>query len=505
MNQALADKLKTLPASPGVYFHKDQSGEVIYVGKAAVLKNRVRQYFSSSPKDLKTTKLVQHIAMTDWIETDSEIDALFLENEMIKRYLPKYNILLRDDKNNSYVRINFHDEYPLVTTTRAPADDGANYIGPFYGGAPLRKALRYLRKTFPYLAKPGDRQSALLKQLGLVPSGSSTDYRADLHQLVRYLKGGRVKLQREITKEMKQASDRQDYETALRLRNKLTSLNELRRQIIFGRDEFMDISKDKALMEAKQLFQLADIPRRLECYDISHQSGQNVVGAMVVATNGVADKREYRKFQIHRHRNDDFAAMAEVMERRFSPRHLSWGVPDLIIVDGGEPQLRAVHRLVLNIPLVGLAKRNDELIVSKHYSHIRPEGIQHLLANPEPGVLVTDRGDYYSLNFHLGAHHSASHSFTMLGETTVNRYTDLLKLLQRLRNESHRFAISYHRSLKTRGQTGNLLESIPGVGPATRRKLLRRFGSVQQVRQSEEAELARVVGAKLAHRIKSRL
>ena len=149
-----------------------------------------------------------------------------------------------------------------------------------------------------------------------MPSDSSADYRADLHQLVRYLKGGRVKLQREITGEMKQASDRQDYETALRLRNKLTSLNELRRQIIFGRDEFMDISKDKALMEAKQLFQLADIPRRLECYDISHQSGQNVVGAMVVATNGVADKREYRKFQIHQRRNDDFAAMAEVMERR---------------------------------------------------------------------------------------------------------------------------------------------------------------------------------------------
>ena len=505
MNQALSDKLKTLPNSPGVYFHKDAKGEVIYVGKASVLKNRVRQYFNNSPKDNKTTKLVQNIAMTDWIETDSEIDALFLENEMIKRYKPKFNILLRDDKNNSYVRINFKDDWPTVTTTRVPLDDGADYIGPFYGSAPLKKALHYLRRSFPYLTKTSERNSALLQQLRLIPTGSSKEYKADLHSLVRYLKGERIKIQREIEHDMKQAAKELDFERAAKLRNKLTSLNELRRQIIFGRDEFMDISKDKALHGAQQLFQLNDIPRRIEGYDISHQGGQDVVGSMVVVTNGVADKREYRKFKISRNKNDDFAAMAEVMTRRFSPRHIAWGMPDLIVVDGGQPQINAITDKVLGLPIVGMAKENDEIIVSKTDSHLDTAKIQQLATHPEPGIIITDHGDYYAVNLHAGARHSAGHSFTFLGSTDVNHYTDLLKLLQRLRDESHRFAITYHQSLKRKRQTSSELEEIPGVGPATRRKLLRHFGSVSNIRQASEADLALVVGAKLAHIIHSTL
>lgn len=502
MNQALRDKLKTLPNSPGVYFHKDANGEVIYVGKAAVLKNRVRQYFNNSPKDNKTTKLVQNIAMTDWIETDSEIDALFLENEMIKRYKPKFNILLRDDKNNSYVRINFKDKWPTVTLTRVPLDDGAEYIGPFYGSAPVKKALRYLRRTFPYLTKSSEHNSALLKQLHLIPAGNSKDYKSDLHTLARYLKGERVKIQRELEKEMNHAAKNLDFERATELRNKLTSLNELRRQIIFGRDEFMDISKDKALHGAQQLFNLENIPRRIEGYDISHQSGQNVVGSMVVVTNGVSDKREYRKFKISRNKNNDFAAMAEVMTRRFSGRHLSWGMPDLIVVDGGAPQISAVANEVLGLPLIGMAKDNDEIIVSKNDSHIDTSKIAELSINPPAGMAVTDYGDYYAINLHAGARHSAGHSFTFLGSTEINPYTDLLKLLQRLRDESHRFAITYHQSLKQRQQTTSKLEDIPGVGPATRRKLLRHFGSIARIKVASEHELADVVGAKLAHDIK---
>ena len=505
MNQALSDKLKTLPNSPGVYFHKDAKGEVIYVGKASVLKNRVRQYFNNSPKDNKTTKLVQNIAMTDWIETDSEIDALFLENEMIKRYKPKFNILLRDDKNNSYVRINFKDEWPTVTTTRVPLDDGAEYIGPFYGSAPLKKALRYLRRSFPYLTKASEQNSTLLQQLHLVPTGDSKEYKTDLHSLVRYLKGERIKIQKEIEQDMKRAAKQLDFERAAKLRNRLTSLNELRHQIIFGRDEFMDISKDKALYGAQQLFQLDQIPRRIEGYDISHQSGQDVVGSMVVATNGVADKREYRKFKISRNKNDDFAAMAEVMTRRFSPRHLSWGMPNLIVVDGGQPQINAVADKVLNIPIIGMAKDNDEIIVSKSGSHISMDKIKQLASQPEPGITITDNRDYYSINLHAGARHPASHSFTFTGSTDINHYTDLLKLLQRLRDESHRFAITYHQSLKRKRQTASELEDIPGVGPITRRKLLRKFGSVSGIRQASQAELALVVGDKLAQIIHSAL
>lgn len=505
VNSELKVKLKTLPNSPGVYFHKDATGEVIYVGKASVLKNRVRQYFNNTPKDTKTSKLVSNIDMTDWIETDSEIDALFLENEMIKRYKPKFNILLRDDKNNSYVRINLKDEWPTVTVTRVPLDDGAEYIGPFYGSTPIKKALRYLRKSFPYLTKISERNSTLLKQLHLVPAGDSSEYKVDLRHLARYLKGERIQIQRELERKMKQAATNLEFEKATELRNKLTSLNELRRQIIFGRDEFMDISKDQALIGAKDLFELDDTPRRIEGYDISHQGGRDVVGSMIVFTNGVADKREYRKFKISHDKNDDFAAMREVMFRRFSPRHISWGMPSLIVVDGGEPQLNAVAEAVLDLPIIGLSKDNDEIIVSKICSHINLNRIKALATTRTPGVSITDLGNAYSINLHVGAKHTAGHSFTFTGSAITNQYTDLLKLLQRLRDESHRFAVTYHQSLKKKRQTSTVLDDIPGVGPVNKKKLLRQFGSVVNIRNASEAELSKCVGPKLGHAIKQHL
>lgn len=503
MNPDLQAKLKTLPTSPGVYFHKNAEGEVIYVGKAAVLKNRVRQYFNNSPKDIKTSKLVANIAMTDWIETDSEIDALFLENEMIKRYKPKFNILLRDDKNNVFVRIDFKSDWPTVTTTRSPLDDGAEYIGPFYGGASIKKALRYLRKSFPYLTKQSEHQSALLRQLKLVPDDDSKQYHHDLRNLAHYLKGGRIQIQKSLEREMKQAAAKLDFERASQLRDKLLNLNELRKQIIFGREEFIDIAKDQALFGAKELFNLSDLPRRIEAYDISHHSGRDVVGSMVVATNGVADKREYRKFKISANQNDDFGSMREVMTRRFSPRHVNWGWPDLLIVDGGAPQLTAIHDVVHDIPLVGLAKENDELIVLKQHSHLDISRIEQLLYTKIDGVLITDHGSYYAINLHEGAYHSAGHSFTMTGSTVINPYTDLLKLAQRLRDESHRFAITYHQSLKQKRQITSWLDDIPGVGPTTRKKLLRHFGSVSKIQLADQSEIAKIVGTKLASTIAS--
>ena len=169
MNPALKEKLKTLPAAPGVYFHKDKTGEIIYVGKAAVLKNRVRQYFQNGPKDPKTTALVAEINDTDWIVVDTEMDALFLESEMIKRYMPKWNILLRDDKTVSYIRIDMNNEIPYLSFTRIPMDDKATYIGPFYGKSIVEKAVRTLRKIFPYYDRPYDGKKSLNTDLGLTP------------------------------------------------------------------------------------------------------------------------------------------------------------------------------------------------------------------------------------------------------------------------------------------------------------------------------------------------
>jgi excinuclease ABC subunit C len=210
MNRVLEKKLKNLPTTPGVYFHKGSQGQIIYIGKAANLRNRVRQYFQKSrTRDLKTDALVAEIADVDWTELESEADALFLEAELVKRYLPPYNILLRDDKSLLYVRIDYKSDYPTVTTVRRPLDDGAQYFGPYLNGYALKKALRYLRRAFPYAtSRPVNQKRAnLLYHIGLDPGledgrTSLADYRANLRKLIQYLKGERVALVRQIDSEM---------------------------------------------------------------------------------------------------------------------------------------------------------------------------------------------------------------------------------------------------------------------------------------------------------------
>jgi excinuclease ABC subunit C len=490
MNKALEAKLKTLPRSPGVYFHKSASGEIIYVGKAAVLKNRVRQYFQSSrDMDIKTQALVAEIDDTDWIETESEIDALFFESEMVKRYMPRYNILLRDDKSQSYVRIDMKSEWPSVSFTRNPADDQAEYFGPFYNGFALKKALRYLRRTFPYYTKTpkeGERPS-LDAHLGLAPIDMTSDeYHAELRKLISYLKGNRVQLMKELERDMKVAAALQNFELATKLRNRLYNLKELQRRIMFGDKEFLDISKDKALSQLVDLFGLTKAPARIEGYDISHMSGTNVVASMVVFTNGVSDRANYRKFKMTKQQNDDYASMYETVLRRTSEKNMkSWGKPELLLIDGGKGQLEAAIRALeerqLQLPVVSVAKREEEIIVHKTRSGIDVSGLELLMREPVPGASVMSTGDFYVVNLHVGQLNAGAHSGNLRGAALHSTYTDVVKLFQRIRDESHRFAVSYHTVLKRQKQTASSLEDIPGIGPATRRKLIKTFGSLRAV------------------------
>lgn len=483
MNKKLQEKLKTLPHSSGVYFHKSKNGEVIYVGKAAVLKNRVRQYFQNvGDKDTKTQALVAEITDIDWIETESEIDALFLESEMIKRYKPRYNVLLRDDKSQIFVRINIKDdEVPYVSTTRQPADDNAEYYGPYYNGWAVKKALRLLRKVFPYYTSSKlPKKADLNYQLGLTPGLEVGEllqqYRKSLRKLTRYLKGERKKLTLELQTEMKAAAAKKEYETAAKLRNSIRNLGELQRQIVFGRDEFLDISKDQALVDLRDLLGLKKLPGRIEAYDISHMSGTNNVASMVVATNGVADKAEYRKFKLHIPGNNDFAHMNEALTRRFSGRH-NWQLPDLLLIDGGKGQLDAALKVleekVLQIPAIGLAKREEEIVIHKTRSNV------HLSV----GLPISQETAEFVL-------------------VLLDKNSHIVKLLQRLRDESHRFAISYHSHLKRQKQTANLLEEIPGIGPKTRQKLIKKFGSLRGVQAASETEIAQIIGDKKARLVK---
>lgn len=484
MNKKLEEKLRTLPRSAGVYFHKSASEEVIYVGKAAVLKNRVKQYFQRiDDKDAKTQALVAEIADVDWIETESEIDALFLESEMIKRYKPRYNVLLRDDKSQIFVRINMRDDVPFVTTTRQPSDDNAEYYGPYYNGWAVKKALRLLRKVFPYYTSPTLPKKADLNfHLGLTPGleagVSLAQYRKNLRKLTRYLSGERKKLIRELESEMKEAAKAKEYETAASLRNSIRNLGELQRQIIFGRDEFLDLSKDEALVGLRDLLGLPDLPKRIEGYDISHMSGTNNVASMVVATNGLADKAQYRKFKLHIPGNNDFAHMNEALGRRFSGKH-NWALPDLLLIDGGKGQLDAALKILeeknLKIPTIGLAKREEEIVVHKTRSNL----------NLTVGLPVSQESEDFML-------------------ILLDKNSHIVKLLQRLRDESHRFAVSYHTHLKRKKQTANMLEEIPGIGPKTRAKLIKKFGSLRGVQAANIDELVKVIGPKKARLIKSK-
>ena len=422
ISEKLKAKLKTLPTSPGVYFHKNQKGEVIYVGKAAVLKNRVRQYFQHTEKDPKTEALVAEIADTDWIVVETEMDALFLESEMIKRYMPQWNILLRDDKNVSYVRIDMKSEVPYVTTTRNPLDDGATYIGPFYAKNTIIKALRILRKIFPFYEKPYDGKKTLNTDLGLTPgieSGRTTpkNYKKSLRFLIRYLNGDREKLISDLERQMKTAASLGDFEEAAKIRDEYFGLKGLKQKIVFSDKEYLDLSSDQALLELKKLLHLVKPPRRIEGYDISHISGTNTVASMVVFQNGASERTAYRKFKIRTSKNDDTASMREVISRRL--KHLEWPFPDLIILDGGAQQLNAILDLLgpIQVPVLSRNKSGD---------HSRNTGVNLIIP------VKMSNGQYV---FHSKIYPHDSH---------------LAKLIARIDEESHRFAITYHRQLRNK-------------------------------------------------------
>lgn len=506
MNNTLEAKLKQLPSSPGVYFHKSSNGEIIYIGKAAVLKNRVRQYFQSQrDMDVKTRALVAEIADTDWIETESEIDALFLESEMVKRYMPRFNILLRDDKSQMYVRIDMKSEWPCVVFTRNPADDGAEYFGPYFNGYAIKKALRYLRRIFPYYTKPpkeGARPD-LDSHIGLAPMAGTTsaEYKATLKKLIRYFEGGRKSLAHEIEKEMKAAAKNHEFEKAAKLRNRLNDLRELQRRIMFGDREFMDISKDKALAGLAFLFNMQKMPARIEAYDISHMGGVNVVASMVVFSNGVSDRSDYRKFKTSE-KNDDANNIKETLLRRLSEKNLkNWGVPDLIVIDGGIPQLSAAVEAQAErgtrFPVISIAKREEEIIVKAHGSNI---DVTNLISNED--YVVYDKNGYLIINLHPGQLNAGSHSKNLRASMRSHRYNDIVKLLQRIRDESHRFAVSYHTVLNRQKQTASDLEEIPGIGPATRRKLIRTFGSLRAVKAADHVDLVAAIGKAKTDKIK---
>lgn len=582
----IKEKLKLLPDNPGVYIMLDVYGNVIYVGKARVLKNRVRQYFHSSEKPEKVMKMVENIADFNYIITDSEIDALALENNLIKKYKPKYNILLKDDKTYPYIKVNMREDFPNFSITRKIKKDGSKYFGPFMGGISCKDILEIVQLTFCvrlcHTATTGKKRECLNYHIGrcLAPCAgkiSKEDYAVRVRNALNFLDGNLAEADNLLRQKMTAAAENENFELALDYKKKLDMLSKLeakritslnrsidadiiayatnglysavnvlvtRKGIMQGgssfaldeahltdgealtgfiaqyyqhheapseiiveefcekellqsyfkekfdksveitlakqgdkskllkmakknAEEYLEKSVDKikhkddmtvnACKHLQELLSLKAYPRRMECYDISNISGVDKVGSMVVFIDGEADRSSYRRFKIKTVEGaNDFASLQEVLTRRLdklgTDEEEKFPKPDLIIIDGGKGQLSAVKEIfdgkgIDGIELVSLAKREEEVFTL--YS--------------DESVKISHR-DYS------------------------------LKMLQRIRDEAHRFAITYFRNLHSKRNLQSVLSEISGVGKVKRLALLEKFGTLDKIMNASVEELAEVDG-----------
>jgi excinuclease ABC subunit C len=592
----LKSKISSIPHSPGIYQFLSKDGEIIYVGKAKDLKSRVGQYFGNHDNRPQLPFLMAEAADINYTVVTNELESAFLENTLIKKYLPKYNIQLRDDKNYAFITIDYSCEIPKISYARKfdRANKQIKYFGPYSAAWKIRNTLNLVRRIFPYCAAEKTSPGICVSKITI------EEYKLQLDRICWFLSGNTSKISQELKNEMKLASSEKLFEKAARLRNQLQALEilEQRQNVIMPKPVSWDVisitedsgyacvnlfkiregkmqdkenfiydvdpdlhitsgstdsygssimqsfleqyyletssaakciytqiaAEDPELIEhiinsrfehkaevtnpqkgkAKELVQLGitnaqeylknwlsgqaghldkinksleelklnlhleKTPDRMECYDISNTQGTNPVGSMVVFKQGLPAKSEYRKFKIQSKKTpDDFAMMREMLERRLArssqqsadgKQQVSWPLPDLIVIDGGKGQLGvAVEVLQANsynlspIPVVGLAKKIEEIFFPN---------------NPEPLILSHDNPG--------------------------------LQLLQRLRDEAHRFGITFHRQLRSKQAVRSALDDIPGIGPKTKKLLKEKFGTIANIRKTKLDDLAAVVGERIA-------
>ncbi|MEE3014149.1 MAG: excinuclease ABC subunit UvrC [Chloroflexota bacterium] len=600
-------RLLTTPELPGVYLMKDSRGSVLYVGKAAILRNRLRQYFSSSTNiPNKTRRMLGHLHDFEYIITESASEALILENTLIKRYKPRYNARLKDDKTYPYLKIDTNEDYPRVYITRRVLKDGADYFGPFATSGTVRKTMDLVKRLFPYRSctkniTGTDARPCLEYYINrcIAPctgQASKEDYSKVINQVLMFMNGDTTAVTDDLKTNMNKASEELEFERAAVLRDRIKAVEKvteerrmkveanpvsdmdviamaqgsneswvevffIRKGKLIGRDHFFmegtqDYESDLILGQfVKQFYQTAalvvppriviqhmpedaetitewlrevrggsvrlicpqrgihkqlldtvatnadqglnqhrvtrmsdnsivqqaateleeelSLPlplRRMECYDISHIQGSNTVASMVVFEDGRPKPAHYRRFKIKTVDGvDDFESMREVLRRRFKRLATaraaeqtgdtalvevdSFGViPDLVLIDGGKGQLSAALEVFLemgidDVPLASLAKENEELFVPH---------------TPEPIVLP--------------------------------RNSQALHLVQRIRDEAHRFAITFHRNLRSKDSLKSPIDNVTGIGPKRKRMLMRRFGTLKGIKEAAVDDIASVPG-----------
>jgi excinuclease ABC subunit C len=465
-------KLQTLPDKPGVYFMRDRAGRVIYVGKALSLRDRVRQYFqrgtlrSAAPK---IRGLIRAIHDLDFLVVRNEADALLTESKFIKEYRPRYNSYFKDDKRFMLLRVNLRDPFPRFSLCRIARDDGSLYFGPYVTPGSARVAKDYIEKKFglrlclPRTPGPEDHRHCLndIIRFCSAPCLGRIDeagYRARVEAACAFLRGDHPEGLQEIEDRMAAASAGLDFEQAAEYRDLLWMLRAVVKQRASGRSSLGIRSEDarRGVRELQDALGLAGPPRVIECFDISNISGTHAVGSMVCSVDGLPQRNRYRLFRIKTVEGaDDPGMMAEVIRRRYARVKEEGGAPpDLVLVDGGITQLRAA-RAELDalgwdaVPTAGLAKRFEEI-----YRDSGPRAAPLRLPLDSPA----------------------------------------LKVLQRIRDEAHRFALTYHRKLRNRRLKESILDDIPGLGGKRKQLLLRRFGSVARLRRASAEQIAELPG-----------
>ena len=594
VSRLLGAKLKALPAKPGVYLFKDKEGKVIYVGKAASLNSRVRSYFGA-PASLssKIQRLVSKIQDLEFIVTNSEQEALILECNMIKKYAPRYNVRLKDNKTFPYLKIDTNEDWPGVYITRRVQKDGARYFGPFASANSVRKTLKLIKKIFPFRScskriQGKDKRPCLNyyihRCLGpCIGAVGKEEYHEIIKQVILFLEGKQELILRELNANMKDAAQQLQFERAALLRDQINAIEKvieaqriattlhgekdvialaqnetqayvellsIRNNKLIGQNHFVmegiqdespeqimtsfvkqyyasasyiprlillqhpvdepevlsewleqqrggkvelqvpqrgnkkslvNIATENAarglelarakemkaevisagLQELKQRLRLPKMPRRIECYDISNIQGALAVGSMVVLEKGWPKPAHYRRFRIKTVAGaDDYAMIQETLRRRFKrglAREGAWAIiPDLVLIDGGRGQLNAALEVrqelgLDSIPMASLAKENEKVFIPDE---------------PQPICIAKD--------------------------------SPALHILQRARDEAHRFAISYHQKLRRKEVTTSALDDIPGIGPRRKKALLKKFGSIEAIKEASLEELSQTEGVTLA-------
>ena len=579
-SQAVLEKVNNLTTQPGVYLWKDAKGHIIYVGKAVNLRNRVKSYVcNDANRAVKVAAMISHAVDLETIVVANEMEALILENTLIKKHHPRYNIMLRDDKTYPYIKVTLQDDYPRVCMTRRVLRDGARYFGPFADAGAVHRVLKLMQRAFHIRTcrnLKADRP-CLQYHMGhcdapCVHYITKADYQELVRQAVDLLEGRNTPLIRDLQQKMEAASDELEFEKAAVYRDQIEAIRVIQSQQnivtqggdmdvlglasdagqscvqiytirsgrLMGRETFsLDHSDDESaadmteavidqyytaqsfiprdivvaavaeqedcerrlsqlkgqqvnliipqrgskkkllamaeenarvLLEQRRLqwqhdtdktsgavqalarvLDLPSLPERMECFDISHTQGIETVASMVVFENGQPARSEYRRFKLKtvQGKPDDFKSMAEIMERRYNEK--DWPVPDLIVIDGGKGQLHAALPIIrqagCEAPVISLAKRIEE-------------------------VFVEGRSDSIILSHH----------------------TPELQLLQAIRDEAHRFAITYHRHLRGKRSLVSILDHIEGIGPARRKALWQHFKTIDDMKQAEIDELAAVPG-----------